>query len=140
MSNEERDPRIVVRDRRAFNREGERRSDAPPSSGPAPPPVVEPGPAKSDEPASADDPRIQKLVTWLFNQAAVMLEQAPSDAKASEAQEVFAGLQALIDMLEGFQEKTRGRLGPGDERLLDRALYQLRMAFMERRDPPAPAS
>ena len=70
----------------------------------------------------------------------MIVEQVPPGAKPETAREALSGLQALIDMLEVCRRKSKGRLGPGDERLLERALYQLRMAFMERRRPPAPAS
>ncbi len=155
MSNEESPPRIVVRDRRAFTQQGERRSDAPPPSADSPPPVIgeaRPGERKRDSakknsgrrgksgPGTAprDERRVQQLIGMLFNQAVMVLNQTPAGEKDQAAQDALAVLQELIDMLEVFQEKTRGRIGPGDERLLDRALYQLRMEFMARRDPPVP--
>ena len=149
MSEEEKTPRIVVRDRRAFAPDGSRREDVEPrSESPAAAPSLgsEPKPAPGASaptapapgPAPEEDPRFKQLVSLLFSQAAVLLEQtAEGSAKSgsvTDAQraEAVQGLQAVIGLLEVVEEKTRGRLAPGDARLVSQALYQLRMAYMER--------
>ena len=149
MSEEEKAPRIVVRDRRAFAPDGSRRQDAPPRSEPPadaptlgtdPKPAPE-APAASDPAAGsapAEDPRFKQLVSLLFSQAAMLLEQTAEGAEktgsatAAQRAEAIQGLQAVIGLLEVVEEKTRGRLAPGDARLVSQALYQLRMAYMER--------
>ena len=154
MSEEEPSPRIVVRDRRPFAADGSRRLDAEPRSEvppPTPPPTPDPGVASRTEPGAAapesagqprEDPRVRQLVSRLFSQAAVLLEQGPEaggpSGAAAEAQraEALQGLQAVIGLLEVLEEKTRGRLAPNDARLVSQALYQLRMAYMERAQAP----
>lgn len=149
MSEEEKAPRIVVRDRRAFAADGSRRQDAPPRSepladasslGPEPKPAAD-APAESAPaagPAPGEDPRFKQLVSLLFSQAAMLLEQTAEGAEktgsatAAQRAEAIQGLQAVIGLLEVVEEKTRGRLAPGDARLVSQALYQLRMAYMER--------
>ncbi len=145
MSEEENAPRIVVRDRRAFAADGSRRHDAPPRSEPpaeAPSLGSEPKPAADSPaesaPAPEEDPRFKQLVSLLFSQAAMLLEQTaegaekPGAVTAAQRAEAVQGLQAVIGLLEVVEEKTRGRLAPGDARLVSQALYQLRMAYMER--------
>ena len=149
MSEEEKAPRIVVRDRRAFAPDGSRRpdveprSDSPPdapSIGAEPKPAAEAStaPAPAPGPAPEEDPRFKQLVSLLFSQAAMLLEQTAEGAEKSgsatgaQRAEAIQGLQAVIGLLEVVEEKTRGRLAPGDARLVSQALYQLRMAYMER--------
>ena len=149
MSEEEKTPRIVVRDRRAFAPDGSRRQDVEPrSESPADTPSLEPEPKPAPEAAAAsapppgpapdEDPRFKQLVSLLFSQAAMLLEQTaegadkPGSATGAQRAEAIQGLQAVIGLLEVVEEKTRGRLAPGDARLVSQALYQLRMAYMER--------
>ena len=149
MSEEEKAPRIVVRDRRAFAPDGSRREDVEPrSESPADAPSLRSEPkhapgaftaaAPAEGPAPEEDPRFKQLVSLLFSQAAMLLDQTPEGSEKSgsvtDAQraEAIQGLQAVIGLLEVVEEKTRGRLAPGDARLVSQALYQLRMAYMER--------
>ena len=146
MSEEEQTPRIVVRDRRAFAADGSRRQDVEPRSEPpagAPSIGAEPKPAAEASapapgPAPEEDPRFKQLMSLLFSQAAMLLEQTAEGAESSGAAggpqraEALQGLQTVIGLLEVVEEKTRGRLAPGDARLVSQALYQLRMAYMER--------
>lgn len=153
MSQEESAPRIVVRDRRAFAPDGSRRADAEPRSetpGDAPPPGEAPKPAAEAPAASAPDPesapgddvRVKQLVSLLFSQAAILVEQMDAAAKESgsttgrQRAEALEGIQTTIGVLEVLEEKTRGRLGPGDVQLISKALYHLRIAYMERAKAP----
>ena len=151
MSEEEKAPRIVVRDRRAFAPDGSRRQDAPPrSESPAGAPSIGTEPtapaaaAPAPEPAPEEDPRFKQLISLLFSQAAMLLEQTAEggeksgSATGAQRAEAIQGLQAVIGLLEVVEEKTRGRLAPGDARLVSQALYQLRMAYMERSQAPGP--
>lgn len=147
MSEEERSPRIVVRDRRPFASDGSRRVDAEARTE-APPSASEPKvatPSGQDIAHVADagetpgeDHRFKQLVSLLFSQAAMLLDQvAETDGKSGpQRAEVLQGLQTAIGMLEVLEEKTRGRLAPGDARLVSKALYELRMAYMERAQAP----
>ncbi len=172
MSDGEEKPRIVVRDRRAFARDGSRREtpEAPASSPPEVPsgtssePAPKPRPAAAppspklesagtpslDGPSLQEEPRFRQLVSLLFSQAAALLEREPRTAGRTSGKtagetadaagsEVLAGLQMVIGLFEVLEEKTRGRLAPGDVRLLSQMLYQLRLAYMERARPPAPS-
>lgn len=152
MSEEEKAPRIVVRDRRAFAADGSRRQDVEPrGESPADAPSLgsEPKPAAEASAESAapgpgpeEDPRFKQLISLLFSQAAMLLEQAADGAEKSgsagapQRAEALQGLQTVIGLLEVVEEKTRGRLAPGDARLVSQALYQLRMAYMERSQAP----
>ena len=149
MSEEEKAPRIVVRDRRAFAPDGSRRQDVEPrGESPADAaslgsePKLAPGASTAAVPAQEaapdEDPRFKQLVSLLFSQAAMLLEQTAEGSEKSgsvtgaQRAEAIQGLQAVIGLLEVVEEKTRGRLAPGDARLVSQALYQLRMAYMER--------
>ena len=158
MSEEETSPRIVVRDRRPFAPDGSRRADAEPRTeapAAAPPPVSGPQTAAPADPGATaavdpgetpqEDHRFKQLVSLLFSQAAMLLDQASeADGKSGSASgpqltEVLQGLQAVIGVLEVLEEKTRGRLAPGDARLVSKALYELRMAYMQRTQAPGQA-
>ena len=153
MSEEEKAPRIVVRDRRAFAPDGSRRPDVesrsePPADAPAlgtaPTPAAQTAAAAAPAPGQApeEDSRFKQLVSLLFSQAALLLEQTAEGTEKSgpaagaQRAETIQGLQAVIGLLEVVEETTRGRLAPGDARLVSQALYQLRMAYMERSGTP----
>ncbi len=156
MSEEERNPRIVVRDRRAFASDGSRRADAEPreespaateSLGAAPKPSegARPGtPAPASEPDSGleEDHRFKQLVSLLISQAAMLLErmedpnETPGSGGGPQRAEALQGIQTVIGLLEVIEEKTRGRLAPGDVRLVSKALYELRIVYMERAQAP----
>ena len=156
MSEQERSPRIVVKDRRTFAPDGSRRADAEPrNETPASTPSLgaEPdtstgapsgstGSAADPGPAPEEDPRFKQLISLLFSQAAMLLEQAPEaggkSGSATDPQraEALQGLQTVIGLLEVLEEKTRGRLASGDARLVSQALYQLRIAYMEGANAP----
>jgi hypothetical protein len=62
----------------------------------------------------------------------------------------FMGARQSIDMLAILAEKTRGNLTPAESQLLDNALFEVRMGFLEvtqalarsaaNRQPPAPGA
>ena len=159
MSQQENAPRIVVRDRRAFAADGSRRTDAEPRSetpADSPPTGTAPKPsagvpaadgvpaAPAPDPGSApeEDPRFKQLISLLFSQAAMLLEQTaegadkPGSAGGPQRAEALQGIQTVIGLLEVVEEKTRGRLAAGDARLVSQALYQLRIVYMERAKAP----
>lgn len=154
MSKEEKTPRIVVRDRRPFAADGSRRAGVesrteapasvpPPASEPEVPSRTESGSAPTvDSGETPEDPRFKQLISLLFSQAAMLLEQAPEGGakpgseSGPQTAEALQGLQAVIGLLEVLEEKTRGRLAPSDARLVSQALYQLRVAYMERTEAP----
>ena len=149
MSDEEKAPRIVVRDRRAFTSDGSRREGVEPRPpGPAPEPLRQKPPPRKPSASTLsggaqtsrppEDPRFKQLVSLLFSQAAMLLEKPPEtgDAAGASRAEALQGLQTVIGLVETLEEKTRGRLAPGDRRLVSQVLYQLRLAYMERAKAP----
>ena len=115
-----------------------------PASPPAEkPPGEAPSPKAAEAPSPKADPRFRQLVSLLFSQAAVLLEAESRTAAEGKPPpptdpETLAGLQTVIGLFEVIEEKTRGRLAPGDASLLSQVLYQLRMAYMERAGTPGP--
>ena len=69
------------------------------------------------------------FVLSLIGSAYVHLGDAPNPEGQSERNLEFA--KQDIDLLGILQEKTKGNLTGEEERLLDQALYDLRMRFVE---------
>lgn len=69
------------------------------------------------------------FVLGIIGSAYVHLGDAPSPDGNMERDLVLA--RQNIDLLALLQEKTRGNLTGDEERLLDQALYDLRMRFLE---------
>lgn len=69
------------------------------------------------------------FVLGIIGTAYVHLGDAPSPDGASGNNLVLA--RQDIDLLGLLQEKTRGNLTGDEERLLDQALYDLRMRYLE---------
>ena len=154
MSEDEPKPRIIVRDRRAFTRDGERRDPDPapaeeetPAAGPESdqgPEAADAAPETPDESRPEpgrpdDDPRFRQLVQLLSMQAAMLLDRSPreGDDAAARRSEALGGLEATIGLLEMLQTKTRDRLSDADDRFLAQVLFQLRMAYMGLAEAPA---
>jgi hypothetical protein len=83
-------------------------------------------PGKQDELPKID---FSTFVLSLIGSAYVHLGDAPSPEGQSERNLEFA--KQDIDLLGILQEKTKGNLTGEEERLLDQALYDLRMRFVE---------
>jgi Domain of unknown function (DUF1844) len=139
MSDDEHDgPKAAfkVQDRRRFSASGEARDEAeapPVAEAPAAPSTLPP----ADEPASlADEAGIPALtfttfVMSLVTQTLALLGEIPDPASGAVHVELSAARQ-LIDILAILSEKTRGNLDAGEAALLDAALYDLRMQYVER--------
>ena len=70
------------------------------------------------------------LVLMLASQAAIALGQAPNPLTGkTEKQPEIA--RHLIDTLAVLQEKTKGNLTSEEAQLLEAAVHQLRLAFVE---------
>jgi hypothetical protein len=134
MSDEKNEsPGFRVVDRRSFSTDGMRREirgedKAIPET---PPPTAQPGP----EPQPAEDfgrepEGFEMLVSYLSTTAMFQLgllagpggEPIPAD---------LANARRTINLLEVLQEKTQGNLSIPESRLLDNALYELRMTYVE---------
>jgi len=136
MADEERESQksFKVQDRRRFSASGEAReevaaaADAPPeaaSEGPPPPP---PAAAMPGEPSSLT---FTTFTMSLITQALALLGEIPDPLERAVRVDLDAARQ-LIDILGILSEKTRGNLDAGEAALLDGALYDLRMKYVER--------
>jgi hypothetical protein len=131
---------IRVVDRRMFTAEGELRSDfepedspeAPSQPAPPPPPDGEPETPKSESPPSATrEPRspFASLVGWIATNAYSALGLLADPAGQSHADLAIA--RQMIEWLATLEQKTRGNLSFEESDFLSRAIYELRLAFVE---------
>ena len=77
--------------------------------------------------ADADRPSFRGVLLSIVGSAHVHLGDGPEGVKEKNLE---LGRQD-IDLLAILQEKTKGNLTGDEERLLDQALYDLRMRFVE---------
>jgi len=144
MGSEERDSDkpFKVQDRRRFSATGEARpeNDVPPA-GPAPaepsqapPPnaaadaAVEQAAAQFGEPAEIS---FATFVISLSTQALALLGEIPDPVQGGTIVDL-EGARQFIDILGILQGKTRGNLDAREAALLEGALYDLRMKYVER--------
>jgi len=135
VADEQSDRGFKVQDRRRFSASGEPIAED-----------VENRHAGEEAPGSrsagATDPRPQDppplpeitfstFVIGLSTQALVLLGEIREGGDAEVAADL-AGAKQLIDILGMLQAKTRGNLDDAETGLLDNALYDLRMRFVER--------
>ena len=142
---------IRVVDRRMFTPEGELRPDFEPEE-PREAPRAAPAPdasAAAEVPSSAGpeapvqgegeapEPRTAfgSLVGWIATNAYSALGLLPDPAAA--AHKDLRAARQMIDWLAVLEQKTRGNLSFEESDFLSRALYELRLAFVEvsRRSP-----
>jgi hypothetical protein len=81
--------------------------------------------------ASPELPRLDfsTFILSVIGSAYVHLGDAPTPEGQEEVNLVLAGQD--IDLLGIMQDKTKGNLTGDEERLLDQALYDLRVRFLE---------
>jgi hypothetical protein len=153
---EQEDKPIRVVDRRMFTPEGELRPDFEPEEPSAParpePAAQMPAPAEipvaageapkaeappPEEPGEAREPRTAfgALVGWIATNAYAALGLLP-DAAGRTHRDLAAAKQ-MIDWLAVLEQKTRGNLSFEETDFLSRALYELRLAFVEVSRRPA---
>jgi uncharacterized protein DUF1844 len=143
MSSEERDSDkpFKVQDRRRFSASGEARpeSDVPPAepspaaAPQAPPPnasvdAAEHAAAHFGEPAEIS---FATFVISLSTQALALLGEIPDPVQGRTVVDL-EGARQFIDILGILQDKTRGNLDAREAALLEGALYDLRMKYVER--------
>lgn len=154
MAEREEKPIRVV-DRRMFTPDGELRPgfepEEPPAAtpSPAPPPraaaaaeptapdvaAPEPSPAAApagDEPPAASEPRSEfaRIVSSLATTAYSALGLLADPATGARHRDLAIARQ-MIDWLGVLEQKTRGNLSFEESDLLSRALYELRLAYVE---------
>jgi hypothetical protein len=71
----------------------------------------------------------EQLVQSVYMSA--MLQLGAATHEGQQPQVDILGARQSIDMLAVLAEKTKGNLSPEETRLLDSALFELRMAFLE---------
>lgn len=71
------------------------------------------------------------FVLSLNHSALVYLGMAPNPGATGPSPENLQMAKQTIDLLAVLQEKTRGNLSGEEERLLDQALYDLRLRYVE---------
>jgi len=130
---EEKDERrgFQVKDRRRFSETGETRSDAPdeprPETPDAPPSTTTAPPRQPfvDEPVT-----FSTFILGLSTQALLHLGEIPNPLSNTVERDLDAA-KHVIDILGILQEKTRNNLEAGEQGLLESALYDLRMRYVE---------
>ena len=131
---------FTVKDRRRFSESGDvRESDAtapPETEAPKP---SEPKPASPPEPAATAGPAgpaepvtFSTFVLGLSTQALLHLGEIPNPVTRTLETDLDAARQ-VIDILGVLADKTRNNLEPGEQSLLESALYDLRMRYVELR-------
>jgi len=151
---------FTVSDRRHFTAEGEARrpeaaEDPSRAKGPSPsPPVPEAEPrrtppaAEAEPQMPAEQPGVEEagpddeplppfptdflsLLGSLATQASLLLMGDPRAGGVPGPQELDA-VRSIVALLESLQRKTQGNRTEEEERLLDGALYELRMGYVAR--------
>ena len=150
----EEDKPIRVVDRRMFTAEGELRPDfqaeeaaeateapkgPPPAAPAAPAPPRSPAPAAAPAPEGVSERATSQafitLVSFLATNVYHALGIDPMTGK-SLARRDPAAAQQMIEWLAVLEQKARGNLSFEETDLLSRALYELRMAYVEAVRPP----
>lgn len=138
-----REPSFKVQDRRRFSATGDAREEAAEeTTEAAPAPASEPGAhvggtaaPSGDETAPGPEPGAEitfaSFVFSLSTQALVHLGEVPDPIDGTAHINLEAARQ-IIDILAMLLEKTRGNLDPAESALLESALYDLRMRYVDR--------
>jgi hypothetical protein len=144
VSEEEKPIRVV--DRRMFTPDGELRpdfeADETPETLPAPPTSEAPRPASPQAPAAPDAggerPTSQAFLTLVSFLATNVYAALGIDAMTGKTlpRRDPAAAQQMIEWLVILEQKSRGNLNFEETDLLSRALYELRMAYVEAVRPP----
>lgn len=141
MAGDEKEPErsFKVEDRRRFSDTGEARPDVEdrdePAENAAPRPQ-EPTSGGSVEDAHPAHEDVQEInfatfVISLSTQALVHLGEIPDPVDRSAHVDLVAARQ-IIDILGMLRDKTKGNLDSAEGRLIDDALYDLRLKYVER--------
>ena len=141
MADDEEKPRgFKVEDRRRFSDSGDpRQTEAEPSD---PTPAADAGAANLfSEPAGGPGPdddlggeppeiNFATFVLSLSTQALALLGEIPDPVDQSSRVDLYAARQ-IIDIIGMLRDKTRGNLDEAENALLENALYDLRMRYVD---------
>jgi hypothetical protein len=132
----DRQPSFKVQDRRRFSATGETRenvgdggSEAAPANDQTLPPDA--GAASASADMIGDEITFGSFVFSLSTQALVNLGEVPDPIDGATRLNLD-GARQIIDILALLGEKTRGNLDQAESVLLENALYDLRMRYVER--------
>ena len=138
-----REPSFKVQDRRRFSATGDAREEVAEEKSPAAAAAASEPAARApdataplgDEPAAGPEAGAEitfaSFVFSLSTQTLVHLGEVPDPTDGSARVNLEAARQ-IIDILAMLLEKTRGNLDPAEGTLLDSALYDLRMRYVDR--------
>ena len=134
---------FTVKDRRRFDSSGETRSDAETEQGkvqeqkPQPEPQAPPQEQEVGDPGPQGGRRPQLppvdfsgLILSLAHATMMHLGQIPGQGGQPMPPELELA-RHTIDTIALLQEKTKGNLDPEEQKLIDTALVELRMAFVQ---------
>ena len=125
-----------VEDRRRFSESG----DAKPEAGAEAPKAAEAAPTETTRPAASTappppEPSFSTFVLSLSTQAMALLGEIPHPLDNTTKVDLV-GAKQLIDILGLLQAKTRGNLEQAENALLENALYDLRLRYVEQARAP----
>jgi hypothetical protein len=136
-------PKIIVDEGWKSQVQAEREAQAKPQTATAT--AEGAGPSAKPEEVPIPEASFSVLVTTLATQAMVALGQAPMPGEEKVVVNLpFA--KHCIDTLGILADKTKGNLTPGEDGLLSRFLYELRMLYvavqnqLKKQGPPDPKS
>jgi hypothetical protein len=120
-------PAFKVTDRRSFTGEGE---EAAAPSAPAPS-AAAPRPAPDQETPRALPPVDFSTFVVSLGSSALMHLGELEEPGSGKTEKDLPLAKHTIDLLTMLQGKTKGNLTPGEEKLLESLLYDLRIRFVE---------
>jgi len=130
----DREPSFKVQDRRRFSATGEAREDVPEERSATTPPAED---VRAHDAGATSGPEASTEITFasfvfsLSTQALVHLGEIPDPVDGATRLHL-EGARQIIDILAVLAEKTRGNLDPAESSLLESALYDLRMRYVDR--------
>jgi len=128
----------IERERRRLRAHGGAPPEAPASGQPPRPRAAgaRPSATELEEPALAE-PNFAVFLSSLSMQAMMALGELPVPG-TDQRHEDLDQARYLIDTLGLLQEKTRGNLTAEESQVLENALYELRLRYAQKLQPPMP--
>jgi hypothetical protein len=80
---------------------------------------------------------VETMVSWIVPQVMVFLGKVRNPV-TDKVERDLVGARALIDLLAELEEKTEGRLEDDEKKMLQKALTELRLNYLDEMSKPAP--
>jgi hypothetical protein len=130
---------FVVRDRRRFTEEGDRKDTVEPEEKVAQPETKAPEEEKAEPEVAAEETEQTPLPeinfsTFVFSlntSALLHLGEVPDPATGKQQVDLLMAKQT-IDLLAMLEEKTQGNLAADEENLIKHILYDLRLRYVQK--------